>query len=65
MAGLALFHRNPSEFLHRYIAVDETWIHFYTAEIKEQYKQWTVPGEPDPKQYGENCNNNYSLVQKY
>ena len=39
MAGLALFRRNPSEFLRRYITVDETWIHFYTLETKEQSKQ--------------------------
>ena len=28
MTGLALFRRNPSEFLHRYITLDETLIHF-------------------------------------
>ena len=36
---LALFRRNPHEFLRRYIAVDETWIHHYTPETKEQSKQ--------------------------
>ena len=34
MTGLALFHRHPSEFLRRYITVDESWIHFYTPETK-------------------------------
>ena len=29
MASLALFRRNPSKFLRRYITVDGTWIHFY------------------------------------
>ena len=41
---LELFNRNPKEFLCRY--VDETWIHWYTSETKEQSKQWTLPGEP-------------------
>ena len=44
MVGLALFRRNPSEFLRQYITVDETWIHFYTPETKEHSKQWTLPG---------------------
>ena len=43
MAGLALFRRNPSEFLRRYITVDETWFYFHMPETKEQSKQWTAP----------------------
>ena len=39
-AILALFRRNPGEFLHRYTTVDETWIHHYIPETKEQSKQW-------------------------
>jgi len=46
---LMLFKRNPKEFLRRYVTVDETWIHWYTPETKEQSKQWTSPGEPGPK----------------
>jgi len=46
---LTLFKRNPKEFLHRFVTVDETWIHWYTPETKEQSKQWTLPGEPAPK----------------
>ena len=49
MAGLALFRRNPDEFLRRYITVDETWIHHYTPETKEQSKQWVTGGDPAPK----------------
>ena len=33
-AGLALFRRNLTGFLHGYIIVNETWIRFYTPEIK-------------------------------
>ena len=35
-AVLALFRRTSDEFLRRYITVDETWIHYYTPETKEQ-----------------------------
>lgn len=31
---LDLFKRNPKEFMHRVITVDETSIHFYTRETK-------------------------------
>ena len=46
---LDMFKRNPREFLRRFITVDETWIHHYTPEMKEQSKQWTSPGERAPK----------------
>ena len=46
---LELFQRNPDEFLRRFITVDETWIHYFTPETKEQSKQWTSPSEPAPK----------------
>ncbi|XP_025993999.1 uncharacterized protein LOC113004563 [Solenopsis invicta] len=36
---LELFKRNLQEFLHRVVTVDETWIHHYTPESKEQSKQ--------------------------
>ena len=34
-AILAFFRCNPHEFLRRYIAVDETWIHHYIPKTKE------------------------------
>ncbi|KAG5338238.1 SETMR methyltransferase, partial [Acromyrmex charruanus] len=36
----------PHEFLCRFITVNETWIHYFTPETKEQSKQWTSPSEP-------------------
>ncbi|XP_018057545.1 PREDICTED: LOW QUALITY PROTEIN: uncharacterized protein LOC108693227 [Atta colombica] len=45
---LDMFKRNPKEFL-RFVTVDETWIHHYTPEAKEQSKQWTKSGESAPK----------------
>ena len=46
---LAMFNRNPNEFLRRFVTVDETWIHHNTPETKEQSKQWVSPGEHAPK----------------
>src|SRR5436190_20561182 len=43
---LDMFKRNPKEFLRRFVTVDETWIHHYTPETKEQSKQWTEPANP-------------------
>ncbi|CAF4956922.1 unnamed protein product [Pieris macdunnoughi] len=48
-ANLSLYKRNPSEFLRRFVTIDETWVHHYTPETKEQSKQWIGPGEPTPK----------------
>ncbi|KAL6257504.1 hypothetical protein P5V15_011074 [Pogonomyrmex californicus] len=48
-ALLERFKRNESDFLRRFITVDETWIHHYIPETKEQSKQWTAKGEPAPK----------------
>jgi len=44
-----MFQRNPDEFLRRFITMDETWIHYFTPETKEQSKQRTSLDEPTPK----------------
>ncbi|XP_014467559.1 PREDICTED: histone-lysine N-methyltransferase SETMAR-like, partial [Dinoponera quadriceps] len=46
---LAKFHSNKEEFLRCFITMDETWVHHFTPETKEQSKQWTQKGEPAPK----------------
>lgn len=46
---LALFQKNPTDFTRRFVTMDETWIHHYTPETKQQSKQWTARGEPAPK----------------
>lgn len=33
VTGLTLFRHNPDDFLRRYIAVDETWIHLYEVQM--------------------------------
>jgi hypothetical protein len=35
--------------VHRFITVDESWIHHYTPESKQQSKQWTEAGRSAPK----------------
>ncbi|XP_054744389.1 uncharacterized protein LOC129248798 [Anastrepha obliqua] len=47
--GLDMFNRNPSEFLRRFITMDETWIHHYTPESEEQSKHWVERGSSAPK----------------
>lgn len=37
------------EFKRRFITANETWIHLYTPETKEQSKQWTEAGASAPK----------------
>ena len=38
------FNKNETDFVHRFITMDETWIHHYTAESEQQSKQWTEAG---------------------
>jgi hypothetical protein len=37
---LERFNKNKTDFVRRFIAMDETWIHRYTSESKQQSKQW-------------------------
>jgi len=38
---LERFNKNKTDFVRRFIIIDETWIHHYTPESKQQSKQWT------------------------
>lgn len=46
---LAKIKRDRKDFFRRYVTVDETWVHYYTPETKEQSKQWRKSGEGPPK----------------
>lgn len=46
---LNMIKRNPVDFWQRLITVDETWIHHYTPETKNQSKQWVEAGGSAPK----------------
>ena len=37
---LSLFTRNKQDFLRGYVAMDETWIHHFTPELKRQSAEW-------------------------
>jgi len=43
------FNKNKTDFVHRFITMDETWIHHYTPESKQQSKQWTEASCSAPK----------------
>jgi histone-lysine N-methyltransferase SETMAR len=46
---LKRFNKNRTDFVHQFINMDETWIHHYTPESKQQSKQWTEAGCSVPK----------------
>jgi hypothetical protein len=35
--------------IDRFVTVDETWMHYYTPESKQQSKHWTMIGKRAPK----------------
>jgi hypothetical protein len=43
------FNKNKTDFVRRFITMDETWIHHYTPESKQQSKQWTEASCSAPK----------------
>ena len=45
-----LFQPNKKEFLHRYVTMDETWIHHFTPESSRPSAEWTAAGKTCPKQ---------------
>ena len=47
---LQLFQYNKKEFLHKYVTMDETWIHHFTPESNLQSSEWTAAGESHPNQ---------------
>jgi hypothetical protein len=46
---LERFNKNKTDFVVRFITMDETWIHHYTPESKQQSKQWTEADCSAPK----------------
>ena len=36
---LAMLYSNKADFLRRFIAINETWVHLFTRETQEQSKQ--------------------------
>ena len=46
--------RSKDDFLLRLVTVDETWVHYYEPENKDQSRQWVGPGSPRPKKFKHN-----------
>jgi histone-lysine N-methyltransferase SETMAR len=46
---LECFNKNKTDFVHQFTTMDETWIHHYTPESKQQSKQWTEASCSVPK----------------
>jgi histone-lysine N-methyltransferase SETMAR len=46
---LERFNKNKTDFVRRFITMDETWIHHYTPESKQRSKQWTEAGCSPPE----------------
>ena len=47
---LQLFQCNKKDFLHKYVTMEETWIHHFTLESNLQSPESTAAGENHPKQ---------------
>ena len=45
------FERSSDNFLERLVTVDETWLHHYDPETKQQSMQWRHSGSPRPKKF--------------
>lgn len=43
---LALYERDPKNFLSRFVTVDETWVHHFHPTTKQESKVWTSVGTP-------------------
>lgn len=47
--SLDRFNSNRTDFVRRLVTMDETWVHHYTPETKQQSKQWVEADGPAPK----------------
>ena len=47
---LQLFQCNKKEFLHKYMTMDEIWIHSFIPKSNQQSAAYTAAGESRPKQ---------------
>jgi len=48
---LEFFRRDPNDFLSRFVTTDETWLHHYDPETKQQSMKWRHSGSPRPKNF--------------
>ena len=43
------FKKNPKDFIRRFVTTDETWVHYFTLETKQQSNQWKHSDSRSPK----------------
>lgn len=48
---LGQYQRGGRRFLGKIFTSDETWVHYYDPETKQQSKQWCRKDEPSPKKF--------------
>lgn len=41
--------RSPTDWVRRFVTMNETWVHHYTPETKQQSKLWVEAGDSAPK----------------
>ncbi|XP_035234280.1 protein GVQW3-like, partial [Stegodyphus dumicola] len=46
---LERFKKNKSDFIRRFITLDETWVYHHDPESKQEAKEWCEPGSSAPK----------------
>ena len=46
---LKFFRHNPNDFLSRLVNMDETWLHHYDPETKQQSMEWRHSDSTRPK----------------
>lgn len=49
--NLELLEEGGDDFLGRIVTGDETWVHCYDSETKQQSMQWKHKGSPPPKKF--------------
>lgn len=54
-ANLAKFQADQENFLSRFVTMDETWIHHFDPETKQQSMTWKRPSSPTPKKFKVSC----------
>jgi len=49
--NLEYYQADPDQFLTRFVTMDETWIHHFDPETKQQSMTWKRPSSPTPKKF--------------
>ncbi len=48
---LTQYNEQGNDLIERIVTGDETWVHFWTPEMKEQSRVWKTKGEETPKKF--------------